>query len=420
MRFLKYLLQAAGLLMLALSAAHAEPAVQLSADQFRADLAFIRKAIGEYHPDPGFSTDPAAVEAALDRLAQDLPPTLSRDEAWWRLAILNPLFADAHFFIGYPDWRAAATAWLAGQGKLFPVEVEVDQGGGLFVRSQARPRIVSINGGDARQLVSSLLARVHGDTPAFRANLLAERWWFFYGKRFGTPQHYRLVLEEAGQRRTVELPGSGAIPRLLAAEGEFTSQYRFAIGKDGKAVLAVDSFGQPDPAPFLAFTREAFTRLRDAGATELEIDISRNGGGDDAMWLDGLMPYLASRPYRTGSSYRARARVQGSEAASVSDGEITTWRQPQPENPLRFGGRISVRIGPSTYSSAVLFANVMRDFGLARLVGVGGAARTSQSGGVRSLKLPHAGLPLYLPRFILDPPAGRVPGGLLEPDKPSD
>ncbi|VXB51079.1 S41 family peptidase [Massilia sp. 9I] len=419
MRFLNYLLTAASLLMLALPLAHAaEPLSSLGAAQFREDLAFIRKTIDTAHPDPGFSTDRAAVEAALERLGQDLPPVLSRDEAWWRLATLNPLFADAHFFIGYPDWRGEAKAWLAGGGVLFPIEVEIGPDGRLFVRSPERPRIISIDGVDAEQLVSTLLARIHGDTPAFRANLLAERWWFYYGKRFGAAQRYQVVLDEAGRRRTVQLPASRAIPRLLAEEADFASLYRLAIGKDGKAVLTVGSFSQPDPSPFLAFTRDAFARIRDAGVTELEIDVSRNGGGDDALWLDGLMPYLASRPYRTGSTYRARARAQEGAAAPVTDGEITTWRQPQPENPLRFGGKLSVRIGPATYSSAVLFANVMRDFGMARLIGAGGAARTTQSGGVRSFSLPHSGLPFYLPRFILDPPAGRVSRALLESAMP--
>ena len=81
---------------------------------------------------------------------------------------------------------------------------------------------------------------------------------------------------------------------------------------------------------------------------------------------------------------------------------------------MRFTGKVQVRIGPGTYSSAILFANVMRDFGLATLVGSGDAARQSQSGGVRNVRLPHTGLVMSLPRFILDPPAGSSAGALLE------
>lgn len=195
-------------------------------------------------------------------------------------------------------------------------------------------------------------------------------------------------------------------------EAQFERQFKLAIRPGGVAVLSVGTFSQPDPAPFLAFTRDAFTRIRQEHVHTLLIDISRNGGGDDGMWLEGLMPYLATKPYRTGSTHRGFTRR--GMPGQVVDGEIATWREPQLDNPLRFGGKVLVRIGPGTYSSAILFANVMRDFGFATLVGEGGFARRSQSGGIRDATLPHSGLVVTLPRFILDPPAGRAPGSLLE------
>lgn len=404
-------------LALAPLACAAEAPQRVSAAQFREDVAFVRASIARMHPDVGFSADPAAVQAALDRAVRDLPASLSRDQAWQRLAALNPLFADAHFFIGYPDWRGDTRAWLAGGGSLFPVEVEIGPGGRLFTSgpgaSGPPARIVSVNGIDAATLVPALLARVHGDTPAFRSRLLERRWWLFYWKSFGTPDRYRLVLEQDGRRRTVELPGSRALPAILREEAE--PRFDLAIQPGGVAVLAVNTFDEPDPAPFAAFTRDAFARIRQEGVHTLVIDVSRNGGGNDAMWLEGLMPYLATRAYRTGSTHRGFTRA---DPGNVVDGEISTWRQPQPEHPLRFNGKVYVRIGHDTYSSAILFANVMHDFGFATLVGSGGAARRSQSGGTRAAVLPHTGLVLTLPRFILDPPAGRVPGALLEAEAP--
>jgi hypothetical protein len=85
---------------------------------------------------------------------------------------------------------------------------------------------------------------------------------------------------------------------------------------------------------------------------------------------------------------------------------------------LLFTGKTHVVIGPATYSSAVLFANVMHDFGFGTLVGNGGAARRTQSGGVRQFILPNSKLALSVPRFVLDPPAGEASGALLEPYLP--
>lgn len=399
------------LALLAPLAGAGEVAQRFTAAQFRDDLAFVREKIARMHPDPAFSVDPQAMHAALERVGQDLPATLSRDEAWQRLAELNPLFADAHFFVGYPDWRADTRAWLAGGGSLFPIDVDVRPDGRLTVAGTtalAGARILAVNDVDVASFVPMLLAKIHGDTPAFRANLLARRWWLYYWKTFGAPERYRLEVEQDGRRRTLELAGSRALPTLMRKEA--SKPFRLTIGPGGVAVLSVDTFSLPDPAPFLAFTRDAFARIRQERVDTLVIDVSRNGGGDDGLWLDGIMPYLATEPYRTGSSNRGFMRNSPDQ---VTDGEIATWRQPQPDNPLRFSGKVFVRIGPATYSSAILFANVMHDFGFGTLVGTGGAARRSQSGGTRDVVLPHTGLVLTLPRFILDPPAGRSPGALL-------
>jgi len=383
----------------------------ISAAQFREDIAFVRAMIARMHPDPGFSTDPRAVHRVLDRMAHDAPPALTRDEAWQRLASINPLLADGHFVIGYPDWRKETRAWLAEGGGLFPIEVNVDPDGALYLFATPT-RVVSVNGVAAAELVSTLSSMVHGDTPRFRANLLGQRWWLYYWKTFGAPETYELVLEDDGVRRTVTMPARRTLPGVL--EQEARQPFDLAIGQDGRAVLTVDTFNMADPAPFLAFTRDAFARIRAQGVTSLVIDVSKNGGGDDAVWLDGLMPYLATQPYRTGSTFRGLTRAPAGAPAKPMHGEIGTWRQPQPDNPLRFEGKTEVRIGPATYSSAVLFANVMRDFGFATLVGAGGAARQTQSGGVRDARLPHSGLVITLPRFILDPPAGGRLGALLE------
>ena len=65
-----------------------------------------------------------------------------------------------------------------------------------------------------------------------------------------------------------------------------------------------------------------------------------------------------------------------------------------------------ILIGPRTYSSAVLFANVVHTFQFGTIVGEGGAARINQSGGVQSIRLPQSGLMMWWPRLILTNPAG--------------
>lgn len=405
------------------AAVPSEPGI--TAEQFREDLDFAQRTMTQVHPDLRFSIEPEALEKAMHALAGEVGAPITPDEAWRRLATLNPLLADAHLFIGV-DWRGSTMAHLRSGGTLFPYELELNNGQ-LHIRSLLGgadtplngAKITSINGEAVDKVTSTLLNRTHGETPLFRSKLLAQRWWFYYWKMFGTPANYRLTIAQGDKFSTIEAPGGTATPQLLLRESDFDQQFRFAFQADGSAMLTIGSFAPNDREKFLAFTRDAFSKLRQAGTRLLVIDISANGGGDDATWLDGLMPYLATGDYRTGSSYKKRVvetKLElGERPGQIVNGSIETWRTPQPDNPLLFRGKTLVNIGPGTYSSAVLFANVMHDFCFANLVGDGGAARRTQSGGVRPFILPNSKLTLWVPRFVLDPPVITTPGALLEP-----
>ena len=130
------------------------------------------------------------------------------------------------------------------------------------------------------------------------------------------------------------------------------------------------------------------------------------------------MPYIATRPFRNGSDYvlkiiEGRAK-EGQKVGDVVRGTQDTVYPPQLDNPLRFKGKVYVLISPRTYSSAVLFSTAVQDHGFATLVGVGGGARSTQSGGIQFVKLPHTQMTFVVPRFLLTRTSGR--GGLLQPD----
>lgn len=399
----------------------------LTTGQLCEDADFVRRTLLENHPEPDFSVTPAALAKSLRDLHGRFGQALTQDQAWRQFALLNPVLADAHLFVGYADWRADTRAWLAGGGTLFPYEVAF-RDDSLLISAQLGgadsplkgATIVAIDGVPIARVTAELLDRVHGDTPRFRRALLAQRWWFYYWKMYGAVRTVELTLMRGAGATSIASAGSNAMPLLLRVEEQFDRQFRFSIQPDGSALLTIASFAPQEPAQFLAFTRSAFALLLQSDVPLLVIDISANGGGDDANWIDGLMPYLATRAYRTGSDYRKRITREnagpGEVPGQVVTDAISKWRAPAADAAARFKGRIEVRIGPATYSSAVLFANVMRDFGFATLVGSGGAARRSQSGGVRQFVLPHSKLVLSVPAFVLDPPAGAAPGALLEAD----
>jgi hypothetical protein len=397
--------------------------------QLREDLAQLERALHEMPPDLARSADLPALGGAIRTLDSRLAtvPSLDRDEVWRLFATLNPLLADGHTFIGFVDWRGDVRAHLAAGGRLFPYEMQVTADCSLRVRAELGGRIDeltdatirAVNGLPARDLCEQMLAHAHGDTRVFRADLVSRRFWFYYWKLFGAPSAFDI--EIAGRDGVRRISGSSQLPMLLADEKVFERQFRlrFIAGED-TAILSLGSFAWPDKQQFLDFTHDAFSKIHAARARTLIIDLRDNGGGDDVMWIEGVMPYIATKRYRTASRYRKRVVVadpaKHETVGDVVDGEIDNWFPPLPNNPLRFRGKLYVAVGAGTFSSAVSFSTVIQDFGFGQLAGVRGSVRTEQSGGARRTTLTHCGLIVVTPRFVLTRPSGAREPRLLSPD----
>jgi hypothetical protein len=425
-----------------LAASGADSGPTFSATQLRSDLKEIDHALHEMPADLSHSVDARELDRAvrdLDAKLEKSPP-LTRDEAWRQFATLNPLLADGHLFIGFVDWRADVRAHLANGGRLFPFEVDVTPGCELGLHQDARiafeppyshSLIRAINGIAATDVCEQLMARAHGDTRAFRADLLSRRFWFFYWKVFGAPDTYEISFAADRKKRfeggVLAFSGNPRLPGLLQGETEFARQFDLELaapdasrGKAGTAILHLRTFAWPEKDAVLAFTRQSFESLRRQNIKSLVIDLRDNGGGNDDQWIEGVMPYIATKRWRTASSYRKRVvtpdPAKGEKAGDVVGGPMDNWFEPRLNDPLHFDGQVYVAVGPGTYSSAVVMATVFQDFGFGTLIGSGGSVRASQSGGTRRTTLTNTGLIVVTPRFVLTRPSGKTQPELLAPD----
>lgn len=401
-------------------AAHAADGALIAPEHVRADLRMAREFIERTHPELA-----ASLEASSAQAAAALTGPLTRDQAWAAMARLNPALADAHAVIGFDDWAAATRAHLDAGGGLFPFEVAIDSDGtprilawlGGQASLLAGTRIARLDGRDARAVVAELMERVHGDTPRFRTRLLGQRFWFMLWKMYGAQASFELALEALPPMR---LPAARTEPALLRDEASFERQFQFKLLPRKAALLVLGSFSWPDKARYLAFTRAAFAMIRKEGSTTLVIDVRLNGGGNDDYWIEGVLRYIAGQRYRWASTFVRRvleARPEpGREAGDFVNGEVTGWIEPALDEPLRFHGRVLVLTGDATYSSAILFANTVQDFGFATVAGPGKAVRARQSGGTQRIVLPWTGLTVSSPRFVLDRPSGLNLPVLFSPD----
>jgi hypothetical protein len=407
--------------------APAEPVY--SAEALQQDFRFMRAEIDRIHPEPGLFTSREALRKAYDQVEVQLQQPLTRDQAWRALATLNPVFADGHMSVVYPDLQALTRAHLAAGGLLFPYEVEVSADGDITIRSDidgsasalAGMRIEQINGMPAARVARELLARAQGDTSALRAHVLSRHMWFEYWHMFGAPRQFDLVVAKPEGLAHLRVAGSSKIPAVLDTEGPsgFKKTFQFELLPGNAALLTINHFLWPDQQAYNAFIRDAFAKIRDAKVSTLIVDVRQNPGGDDGMWKE-LLSYLADKPFRNGSSYVKKViagRASGSEkVGDVVHGFGDTWLEPGLNNPLHYSGKTYVLVGRMTYSSAVLFSNVVQDFGFAQLVGAGGYARARQTGGVQNIILPNTGLRMVIPRFVLDRPSGEREPALVHPD----
>ncbi|WP_130327047.1 hypothetical protein [Sphingomonas sp. BK036] len=296
---------------LALLAAPANAAAAPTYDPvaLRADLRFALDTIKHQHPDLGHSVTTAKLELEGERVRRQLDHPMNQAEAWATLAQLNRTLADGHLFIGLPDWRGQSTEAIRQGTGFFPFEVRLDAKGFPIITAAlggaatplAGRRILRIDGRDARAIARSLVARAHGDTPAFRQALLAQRWWLFFAKLYGTPVAYDFVLSGPGKKHHVV--AGYALPAILQRDADFNRLFMCRIDAEGTAQLTVASFVWEDKARFLQFTHDCFSRVKAAGVSRLVIDVSANGGGNDDMWKDGILRYIATRPYKQGSTY---------------------------------------------------------------------------------------------------------------------
>ena len=410
----------------AAAASASAPARLFTVHELKEDMRFVRAEIERIHPDPAFSVSPERLDAALKEVEAQLDKPMSREQAFRILATLNPVFADGHLSIGQPDWQKRTHEHLQAGGTLFPFELLVDPAGTIRIRSDlgsetgalAGAVITAINGVPAERVAGTLLAITPGDTPELRANLLSRRAWLAYWTVFGNPDQYDLALATPSGPQRLRVPGSRAVP-LALPEKTFEKSFSFERLPGNAALLTVDTFDWPDKQSFYDFTRHVFTRLRAENVETLLIDVRENTGGDDGMWIEGILPYIADKPsFRHASAYVKKV-IAGRESDSEKLGDVvrgTVSLRPIPESPLRFHGKTYVLVGRTTYSSAVLFANVVQDFGFGKLVGEAGYARARQSGGIQIRRLPHTGMELVVPRFILERPAGGDKAALVRPD----
>jgi len=391
---------------------------QLQPKQMHEDLDQWLAFIERTHPDLSYTVkDTKLFYQNIAQLKTQLNKPLSMLEFWRKVSVFNGQLSDGHTLITFDSFKKLSMEFVKNGGALFPFEVVFD-GKKMMIKAQLSGQeskfsgytIESINDVSIEEVLAPLFLRTHSDNVNQRRAVLAKRFASYYWLFYGEEKEFVLNIknEQSGKKETLIAKASSTMAKR---EKTFDNSFQFKTINKDTALLTINSFTwREDEARVFEFFESAFKQIKTQQFKHLIIDIRENGGGDDNIWKKGILPYIADKSWKSGSNYKVKilaGRVdEGEKVGDVVEGEISTVVPVDSENLYKFTGKVSVLIGPYTYSSSILFANVMQDHDFAELIGKYTGGKTGQTGGTQHFTLPNSKLHTVAPRFLLARPKG--------------
>lgn len=402
----------------------------ISAKDLKNDLNDWYDWIHKTHPDLSHRIkDIDAFYKTFDSIKENINEPMTKLEFWRKISILNNTLSDCHMGVGRGSSIVKLSEFLANDGLLFPFEVVFNENN-LLIRSDLGTyshntytsyRITKINKVPIEIILRDLLLRVNGDSETIRKEILARSFSRSFLLLYGEKKEFDIEYEYNGNKFTIHANGSNEMPKYVKIDEFFNDNYKFEVIDKKNALLTVGSFYWKNREQYLDFMDTAFKTLKEKNIKHLIIDVRENGGGNDENWMEGILKYIADKPYRWGSNFKvkilAHSRDKGEVVGSVETGDLDKFIPVNETTPYKYNGQVSVIIGPYTYSSAILFANTVQDYNFATLVGEPTGGRSTQTGGVENMIFKNSKLKTRTPRFILERPNGGLPLESVVPDK---
>ncbi|WP_206485850.1 S41 family peptidase [Thalassotalea sp. G2M2-11] len=400
----------------------------LSPEQMKADLKSWRAWLNNTHPDLSIRIDDVAhFDAAINKIEDEITQPKSVRGFLTKISSLNSQFNDGHMNIFVQSQTKLINA-IINKGKgLFPFEVIVNNGK-VYILSElggatsqlSMAEIISINDTPISDIYDLMITRTYGDSSSHRESLLSEKISLYYWLFVNQPEQFSIAYKTTGAEIEKSVFNAALIQPNALANETFEDLFKFELLDKKQALLTINLFWWQDKERFYKFTKNAFQQIKDNNIEHVIIDVRNNPGGDDDMWKQGLLTYIADKPYRHTSKYTkkiiAKYMDEGETEGDVVTADYDKFEKPSNEEPLKFNGKVSVVVGKVTYSSAILFANTMQDFGFAKIVGEKSAGFSWQTGGIQFFSFPYSGLKAVSPRFYLVRPSGEGKGLPVLPD----
>jgi len=303
-------------------------------------------------------------------------------------------------------------------GKLFPPFL-LGYDNGRFVvaastdKSMEGLEILSVNGEPVREFLRPILDRCSGETLVFKAVRFAhnQAFWYSFSGLLASTSSLSLKLRNAQRKQSERSVGTVSIADFQKLDDKSLERLRQHLDQ-GTQVHFLDSdriahFVYP---AFRSSEDEKkkidgiFKEIKARKSLDLIIDIRGNGGGTSNVG-DFIFTYLHKGRFCqfSGSRNRLSADVLSSVAKDWGipedaeiDGLIVTWRtseQSARKPRAFFTGRTFLLVDNGSFSSAVGFASMFRDYGIGEILGSETGGIPNCFGDQYSFNLKNSGIP---------------------------
>lgn len=361
------------------------PADTLSAEMMKEDFEYVVQKLLNVHPKTveGFTESQKKI---ISNIQEKIKQPLTKENFFFLVNELFHSFHDAH-----------TTQWLVfSQGIDLPL---VWLQNGLYIKRdtdllKCGDSIQSIGGQTVPQLFNQLKQILWTENDHL---VRLEGPWMLSARPY--LQHLELLINDsvevtfqgAGRKHTVRLP----IIELERPEKEKRPYFTFMLDKEnGVAVLTLNSCRYN--AEYRERLKKFFNEVYAQKIFNIALDLRRNSGGDSRV-IDEFLRYIDVDRFKTyGSTVRysqdARIKTKVLKFGLEEFPRFEKINKKIDQEILLFSGRLFVLTSPNTFSSANMFAAVIKDNRIGTIVGEPTGNQPSCYGHPLPFHMPRTGI----------------------------
>lgn len=357
------------------------------------------------HPDLYFYTPRHIIDSLRKQARIRLSKPLTTMEFWKVIAPIVVQLKDGHTALSFP-WEEWSLYKRSG-GRLFPLEVRVDSLKLFVVNNYSydpnilpENEIMAINGITSKEIILKMQKYHNGERMSF-VNLKVSGYFGIYlWALFPFDEHYKIEYRNS-KRAKFEQSIYGISGKAYDSLRKLHHSVRkpdYSFYKTRRGNIGVIDFRRMrNNRLFKKFNDSVFNVIQDNRTTSLIIDVRKNGGGNSQL-LDVLLSYFNNKPYTQAlrmdlkvskyarKTFRKRyfkwylypfypVTLFYAQTRMLLYGKagktVTMTNEPETHKTSKpfFNGNVFLLIGPNTFSSANILADVFKCYEMGTILG---------------------------------------------------